>query len=178
LEPNLKLSVCVASSLTCDKRASSEVLSSTPLPHPSFNSTIFPSPQSPLQGETISPERLKAAARLIEPWLLFALVWSVLDTCDGDSRKKFGHYLRERISEEKVSYATSLYVLSYQAPFLPPPHLLPYPRCLCGWCMSVHTHTFTHTHTHTHTLTHDTHTHTHTQDTHTACTHTHLIQHI
>jgi len=55
------------------------------------------------EGETISPERLKAMARLIEPWFLFALVWSVGATCDGDSRKKFDHYLRERISEEKLT---------------------------------------------------------------------------
>ena len=141
-------SICVASSLACDERTSSEVLSSTPLPHPSFNSTIFPSPQSPLQGETISPERLKAVARLIEPWFLFALMGSVGATFDGDSHKKFDHYLKERISEEKVCYATSLYhcivtlwcfsslyVLSYHALSSPLP--LPHPRCLWGWCVPM-----------------------------------------
>ena len=54
------------------------------------------------QGETISADRLRAVGSLIEPWFLFALVWSVGATCDGDSRKKFDRYLRERISEEKV----------------------------------------------------------------------------
>ena len=44
-------------------------------------------------------------ASLIEPWFLFALVWSVGATRDGDSRKKFDRYLRERISEEKVCAA-------------------------------------------------------------------------
>ena len=54
------------------------------------------------QGKTISSDRLHAVASLIEPWFLFALVWTVGATCDGDSRKKFDRYLRDRISEEKV----------------------------------------------------------------------------
>ena len=46
-------------------------------------------------------------AKLIEPWFLFALVWSIGASCDGDSRKKMDQFLREKIKEEKVRYCVT-----------------------------------------------------------------------
>ena len=56
-----------------------------------------------MQGETISTDRLKAVAKLVEPWFLFALVWSIGATGDAASRKKFDAFLREKIKEHNVS---------------------------------------------------------------------------
>jgi len=39
---------------------------------------------------------------LIEPWFIFALIWSVGGTCDGDGRKKFSEFLRKKMDDEKV----------------------------------------------------------------------------
>ena len=60
-----------------------------------------------MQGKKISVRKLKAVDKLIEPWFLFSLVWSVGATCDGDSRKKFDAFIREKISQENV-HADSL----------------------------------------------------------------------
>ena len=56
-----------------------------------------------LQGKSLSSRKLKAVGSLIEPWFLFSLVWSIGATCDGDSRKKFDQFLREKIKTEKVN---------------------------------------------------------------------------
>ena len=56
-----------------------------------------------LQGKKLSERKVKVLEKLIEPWYLFSLVWSVGATCDGDSRKKFDTFLREKIAEENVS---------------------------------------------------------------------------
>ena len=58
----------------------------------------------PLQGETIPPENIALVETLIEPWFIFALVWSVGGTCDGDGRKKFSEFLRKKMDEEKVIF--------------------------------------------------------------------------
>lgn len=65
-----------------------------------------------VQGVTIPQENLDNLEQLIEPWFIFALVWSVGATCDGDSRHKFSHFLREKIKEGNVRclYSTSLAV--------------------------------------------------------------------
>ena len=39
----------------------------------------------------------------MEPWFLFALVWSIGSTGDAASRKKFDAFLREKIKEHNVS---------------------------------------------------------------------------
>ena len=51
----------------------------------------------------MSERKAKVIEKLIEPWYLFSLVWSVGATGDGDSRRKFDTYLREKIAEENVS---------------------------------------------------------------------------
>ena len=55
-----------------------------------------------MQGKKISEKKLAAIEKLIEPWYLFSLVWSIGATCDGDSRKKFNVFLRLKITEENV----------------------------------------------------------------------------
>lgn len=64
---------------------------------------VPPSPSSSLQGETVPADRLSAVSKLIEPWFLFALVWSIGGTCDGSSRKKFDQFIRGKIKEANVS---------------------------------------------------------------------------
>lgn len=67
-----------------------------------------------LQGKKISDKKLAVIERLIEPWYLFSLVWSVGATCDGDSRKKFDVFLREKISKENVysrEYIMYMYIV-------------------------------------------------------------------
>lgn len=56
-----------------------------------------------VQGETIPAENIALVETLIEPWFIFALIWSVGGTCDGDGRKKFSEYLRKKMDEEKVT---------------------------------------------------------------------------
>jgi dynein heavy chain len=60
-------------------------------------------PFIPKEGESIPSEKLKALGNVVDPWFMFALVWSVGASCDGQSRKKFDRYLRDKIAEDKVS---------------------------------------------------------------------------
>ena len=55
------------------------------------------------QGQTIAKEKLNAIPKLIEPWFMFAVVWSIGATCDSPSRKKFSDFLREKCQQEKVA---------------------------------------------------------------------------
>ena len=50
---------------------------------------------------------------LIEPWFIFALIWSVGATCDGDGRKKFSEYLRKKMDDEKVIPKENLLTLQF-----------------------------------------------------------------
>lgn len=47
-------------------------------------------------------ENIALVETLIEPWFIFALIWSVGATCDGEGRKKFSEYLRKKMDDEKV----------------------------------------------------------------------------
>lgn len=42
--------------------------------------------------------------KLIEPWFVFALIWSVGGSCDGDSRKKFSEFVRKKMKEQNVGF--------------------------------------------------------------------------
>ena len=46
-----------------------------------------------------SPPLPQMLPQLIEPWFIFALIWSVGATCDGSGRKKFDSFLREKMKE-------------------------------------------------------------------------------
>ena len=62
---------------------------------------------------TIPQENLDKLEQLIEPWFIFALIWSVGATCDGDGRHKFSQFLRQKMNEENVClYFTVLSVLN------------------------------------------------------------------
>lgn len=63
-----------------------------------------------VQGETILAENIALVETLIEPWFIFALIWSVGGTCDGHGRKKFNEYLRKKMDEEKVTVHFTLTV--------------------------------------------------------------------
>ena len=52
----------------------------------------------------IPEKNLAEVGKLIEPWFIFALIWSVGATCDGDGRHQFSEFLRAKMKEEKVNY--------------------------------------------------------------------------
>ena len=47
-------------------------------------------------------EQLARISELIEPWFIFALVWTVGGTVDTDGRHKFSVYLIEKMKKEEV----------------------------------------------------------------------------
>ena len=51
----------------------------------------------------MTQEALDKLPSLIEPWFIFALIWSVGATCDNDGRVKFSDWMRQRIVSEKLS---------------------------------------------------------------------------
>ncbi|XP_070190635.1 dynein axonemal heavy chain 1-like isoform X2 [Littorina saxatilis] len=62
----------------------------------------FFTPFIPKEGEKpISEEQLARVNELIEPWFIFALIWSIGATCDNDSRVKFSEWLREKMADKK-----------------------------------------------------------------------------
>ena len=60
----------------------------------------FFTPFLPKEGKPSLPEdNLQQIEKLIEPWFSFSLVWSIGATCDGDGRKKFDLFVREKMKE-------------------------------------------------------------------------------
>lgn len=51
----------------------------------------------------LSQEKLSRLQELIEPWFIFALVWSVGATGDADSCQRFSAWLRGKMTVEKVN---------------------------------------------------------------------------
>ncbi|KAK7127569.1 hypothetical protein R3I93_020220 [Phoxinus phoxinus] len=63
----------------------------------------FFEPFIPREGKKpLSQEKLSRLQELIEPWFIFALVWSVGATGDADSCQRFSAWLRGKMTEEKV----------------------------------------------------------------------------
>lgn len=69
----------------------------------------FFTPFLPKEGKpTIPEDSLKQIEKLVEPWFCFSLVWSIGATCDGDGRKKFDVFLRNKMTEcGKKLYSTA-----------------------------------------------------------------------
>ena len=66
-----------------------------------------------IQGERNIPSaRLDRISELIEPWFMFALVWTVGGTCDNNGREKFDKFVRIMFAESKVDtfHIVSLYL--------------------------------------------------------------------
>ncbi|XP_051768758.1 dynein axonemal heavy chain 1 [Ctenopharyngodon idella] len=63
----------------------------------------FFEPFIPREGKKpLSQEKLSRLQELIEPWFIFALVWSVGATGDANSCQRFSAWLRGKMTEEKV----------------------------------------------------------------------------
>ncbi|XP_072845881.2 dynein axonemal heavy chain 1 isoform X3 [Pogona vitticeps] len=63
----------------------------------------FFQPFIPVEGmKKIPPEKTARIGELIEPWFIFALIWSVGATGDAQSRVYFNKWLRIKMDEEKV----------------------------------------------------------------------------
>lgn len=63
----------------------------------------FVSPYGHHEGRTIPSVYIDALPDLIEPWFVFALVWSVGCTGDSDGRKTFDAYLRKAMATHKMT---------------------------------------------------------------------------
>ncbi|XP_051667332.1 dynein axonemal heavy chain 1 [Manacus candei] len=60
-------------------------------------------PFIPIKGiKTIPREKAARMGELIEPWFIFALIWSVGATGDAQSRMAFSSWLRSKMSKEKI----------------------------------------------------------------------------
>uniref|UniRef100_A0A8B9M6P2 Dynein axonemal heavy chain 1 n=1 Tax=Accipiter nisus TaxID=211598 RepID=A0A8B9M6P2_9AVES len=60
-------------------------------------------PFIPIEGIRMIPEEKTAHIReLIEPWFIFALIWSVGATGDSQGRMAFSLWLREKMAKEKI----------------------------------------------------------------------------
>ncbi|XP_066555780.1 dynein axonemal heavy chain 1 [Amia ocellicauda] len=63
----------------------------------------FFQPFIPREGDRPPPpETLSRLGELVEPWFIFALVWSVGATGDADSCQRFSTWLRDKMAAEKV----------------------------------------------------------------------------
>ncbi|XP_045153350.1 dynein axonemal heavy chain 1 [Echinops telfairi] len=61
-------------------------------------------PFLPREGlRKVSPEKLNRIPELIEPWFIFALVWSVGATGDSAGRAMFSHWLRNKMEAEDLA---------------------------------------------------------------------------
>ncbi|NXL44771.1 DYH1 protein, partial [Podilymbus podiceps] len=60
-------------------------------------------PFIPIEGIRMIPQEKAACIRdLIEPWFIFALIWSVGATGDSQGRMAFSLWLREKMAKEKI----------------------------------------------------------------------------
>lgn len=53
--------------------------------------------------KTIPREKVARMGELIEPWFIFALIWSVGATGDSAGREAFSSWLRNKMAKERVS---------------------------------------------------------------------------
>uniref|UniRef100_A0A8C9DGR4 Dynein axonemal heavy chain 1 n=1 Tax=Prolemur simus TaxID=1328070 RepID=A0A8C9DGR4_PROSS len=64
----------------------------------------FFKPFLPREGlKKIPPEKLSRIPELIEPWFIFALIWSVGATGDSKGRTSFSHWLRTKMKAEELT---------------------------------------------------------------------------
>uniref|UniRef100_K7FUS9 Dynein axonemal heavy chain 1 n=1 Tax=Pelodiscus sinensis TaxID=13735 RepID=K7FUS9_PELSI len=64
----------------------------------------FYEPFIPIEGiRKLPQEKIARLGELIEPWFMFALIWSVGATGDAQSRMAFSLWLREKMAKEQVS---------------------------------------------------------------------------
>nr|WAW84827.1 axonemal dynein heavy chain 1 [Halisarca dujardinii] len=59
----------------------------------------------PKEGEAIPKEKLQALPQIIEPWFIFAIIWSVGATCYATGKVKFNIFIREKLKECNVALA-------------------------------------------------------------------------
>ncbi|KAM6256563.1 LOW QUALITY PROTEIN: dynein axonemal heavy chain 1 [Porphyrio hochstetteri] len=59
-------------------------------------------PFIPTEGTRMVPQKAARVGELIEPWFIFALVWSVGATGDSQGRVAFSWWLREKMAKEKL----------------------------------------------------------------------------
>ncbi|XP_008570797.1 PREDICTED: dynein heavy chain 1, axonemal [Galeopterus variegatus] len=64
----------------------------------------FFKPFLPREGlRKVPPEKLSRIPELIEPWFIFSLIWSVGATGDSKGRLSFSHWLRIKMTTEKLT---------------------------------------------------------------------------